>query len=63
MADEANNSTSEGTTNAAGANETDVKATKGGKTFTQEQLGQKLSEERKRLREEFEKEKSNRAES
>lgn len=58
MADEANNSTSEGTTNAAGANETDVKDTKGGKTFTQEQLGQKLSEERKRLRDEFEKEKA-----
>lgn len=58
MADEANNSTSDGN-EATGAEKSDVKDNKGSsKTFTQEQLGQKLSEERKRLRDEFEKEKA-----
>ena len=58
MAEPVNNSPSDGANDTAGADKSDVKETKGGKTFTQEQLGQKLSEERKKLREEFEKEKA-----
>lgn len=57
MTEPVNNSPSDGNNDAAGADKSDVKD-KGGKTFTQEQLGQKLSEERKKLREEFEKEKA-----
>ena len=56
MADEANNSTSDGVNNTADATQTDEKQTKAGKTFSQEELGQKLSEERKKLREGFDKE-------
>ncbi len=59
MTEPVNNSPSDGNNDAAGADNSDVKDNKGSKTFSQEQLGQKLSEERKKLREEFEKEKAN----
>jgi len=53
MTEDVKNPTSDGEN--PGTNQDDVKDNKGSKTFTQEELGKKLSEERKKAREQYEK--------